>query len=145
MFWRWAAITALIVLGGCKSLAKKHDNPVMLPPPRRVSLDDSEVESRLAALEEEKQTKTASADVALTAGADATEDDSEVFNATVIARVNGAPVFAGEILDRYGGYLSQAREKLPPDQFRQLRNTIIQRDLRSHIERGCSSNGCGPA
>ncbi len=135
MSWRWAALTAFIVLGGCKTLTKKHDNPVMIPPPRRVSLDDSEVESRLAALEEEKQTKTASTDVALTAGADASEDDSEVFNATVIARVNGAPVFAGEILDRYGGYLSQAREKLPPDQYMQLRDTIIRRDLRSHIER----------
>jgi hypothetical protein len=135
MSWRWAALTALLVLGGCKSLTKKHDNPVMQPPPRRVSLDDSEVESRLAARDQEKETKTASSDVALTAANDADADDPEVFNAKVIARVNGAPVFAGEILDRYGGYLAQARQKLPPEQYVQLRDTIIRRDLRSHIER----------
>jgi len=128
--WLSAAVCGLsLVAVGCKSLGlNKHDNPVLQPPPRRVSLDDTEVTRRLAAADAgDSEIEPASATVA--------GDDTEVFNATVIARVNGAPVFAGEVLERYGDYLRKAREKLPPEKYEELRELIIQRDLRSHIER----------
>lgn len=64
-----------------------------------------------------------------------TPEDQAIFNARVVARVNGAPVFAGEVLERYGEILVQAREKLPPDKFEQMRDRIIQQNLRTHIER----------
>ncbi|OYW23053.1 MAG: hypothetical protein B7Z55_03920 [Planctomycetales bacterium 12-60-4] len=128
--WTWMS-TALAATctwsGGCNSVAK-NDNPVLRPPPRRVSLDDSATEQRLAQAEgDDSKIRQASASSGI--------DDSEIFNARVIARVNGAPVFAGEVLDRYGEYLAKAREKLTPEEYAQLREAIIRRDLRSHIER----------
>jgi parvulin-like peptidyl-prolyl isomerase len=124
---------ALLVLGlctGCKSLTKKHDNPVMAAAPRRSTLDDTEIERRLAQAEE----KPGSPAIQQVGDSSSPEDD-EIFNARVLARVNGAPVFAGDVLERYGEYLQKAREKLPPSEYHQLRQTIIQRDLRGHIER----------
>ena len=119
------ALTGLVV--GCKSLAK-NDNPVLQAPPRRVTFDDSEVETRLAqASEPDSAIRQTSASSAV--------DDTEIFNARVVARVNGAPVFASEVLDRYGEYLGKAKEKLSPEEYVQLRDAITRRDLRSHIER----------
>lgn len=129
MRWTACGLTVIGLCSGCKALQgiAKHDNPVLKPPPRRITLDDSEVEQRIAmAAEDNSQIQqTAAGGV----------DDTEVFNATVVARVNGAPVFAGEVLQHYGEYLKKAREKLDDDQYRQLREAIIQRDLRAHIER----------
>lgn len=120
-------VVPVTFVAGCKSLAK-NDNPVLQPPPRRVSMDDSEVETRIA---EAAQGKSDVRQVS----ASNNGDDTEVFNARVVARVNGAPVFAGEVLDRYGEYLGQAKAKLTPEEYVQLRDAIIRRDLRSHIER----------
>jgi len=128
---RWTACGLMLIslCLGCKSLKglAKYDNPVLKPPPRRITLDDSEVEQRIAmAAEEETQIQQTSAGGV---------DDTEVFNATVVARVNGAPVFAGEVLQHYGEYLRKARDKLNAEEYLQLREAIIQRDLRAHIER----------
>ncbi len=112
---------------GCKSMAK-NDNPVLQPPPRRVSMDDSEVETRIAqAGKPDSPIQQTSASTKV--------DDTAVFNATIVARVNGAPVFAGDILDRYGDYLGKAKGQLSPDEYSKLRDALIRRDLRSHIER----------
>ncbi|MDZ4684163.1 MAG: peptidylprolyl isomerase [Planctomycetaceae bacterium] len=134
--WRLPAAFCLIaLLPGCQAISKslsitKTDNPVLQPPPRRTSLDDSAAEQQLASADGEQPTiKPVSGTTASTA------DDTEVFNAKVIARVNGAPIFAGEVLERYGEYLVKARDKLPPEDYAELRNVIITRDLRSHIER----------
>jgi parvulin-like peptidyl-prolyl isomerase len=125
-------LTLLLPLAGCQALTKKHDNPVMLPPPRRVSMDDSKTEQRFA----EASKEGASSDVELTSSQTIeADDDTQVFNAKVIAKVNGAPIFAGDVLDRYGDYLKTAREKLPPEEYKKLREAIIQRDLRGNIER----------
>jgi len=117
----------LLTVAGCSTVRPKNDNPVMQPPPRRVSLDDSHTSGSVADHAGPAEVKTASATDE--------EDDSRVFNAKVVARVNGAPVFAGEVLERYGPYLQTARNKLTPEQFQELRTSIIQRDLRGHIER----------
>lgn len=123
--------TLLALLAGCQSLTKKHDNPVLQPPPRRVSMDDSQVEKRLAEATKEGTTST------VLQASDTVEsgDDTQVFNARVIAKVNGAPIFAGDVLDKYGDYLRVARTKLSPEDYIKLREAIIQRDLRGHIER----------
>lgn len=123
--------TLLGLLAGCQALTKKHDNPVLQPPPRRVSMDDSQVEQRLAEATKDGTTSTVlQASETVEAG-----DDTQVFNARIIAKVNGAPLFAGDVLDKYGDYLRVARTKLPPEDYIKLREAIIQRDLRGHIER----------
>ncbi len=53
----------------------------------------------------------------------------------VVATVNGMPLFASEVLQRYNKNLVQAQQKLPPKQFRKLRDELLKRDLRQHIER----------
>lgn len=132
-WWKWTRNSAVLgtvwmLVPGCNSVGK-HDNPVLQPPPRRVTMDDSEVETRIAAAEEpDSKIRQTSAAISAT-------DDTRVFNALVVAKVNGAPVFAGEVLDRYAQYLQKAREKLSPEEFAELREAIIRRDLRSHIER----------
>jgi parvulin-like peptidyl-prolyl isomerase len=130
-----AVLCLFAALPGCTALSNalaitKTDNPVMQPPPRRISMDDSAADQQVASTKPES---TGIQPVSSTVGA--AGDDTEVFNASVIARVNGAPIFAGEVLERYGEYLLKAREKLTPEQYAQLREEIIRRDLRSHIER----------
>lgn len=121
----WTAAAAAVL--GCQSLAKKHDNPVLQPPPRRTSLDDTEAVQRLADAGEQS-------DIQQTAADDA-GDDSEIINARVVARVNGAPVFAGEVLEVYGPFLNSARQKMPAERFVELREALIRRDLKGHIQR----------
>jgi parvulin-like peptidyl-prolyl isomerase len=119
-----------ILLGlcaGCNSLKPKHDNPVLQPPPRRVSWDDSAAGDTLVDRSQSPEVRLASAGDVL--------DDTDLFNAKVVARVNGAPVFAGDILVRWGPFLQQARKKLTPEQFSEYRTQIIQKSLRSHIEK----------
>ncbi len=94
-------------------------------------MDDSQVEQRLA----EATKEGAASAVQLASDTAESGDDTQVFNARVIATVNGAPIFAGDVLDRYGDYLRTARTKLPPEDYIKLREAIIQRDLRGHIER----------
>lgn len=132
---RLAALIVLAALPGCTAITNalaitKTDNPVLQPPPRRISLDDSAADERVASTKPET---TGIQPVSATSGG--AGDDTEVFNASVIARVNGAPIFAGDVLQQYGEYLLKAREKLPPDKYTELRNEIIRRDLRNHIER----------
>lgn len=119
----------LMVATGCKGLRGKVDNPVMPAPPSRVSHVESENDEELAANEDQ------SAGIIQTSLTPGSVDDTALFNASVVARVNGAPVFASEVLDRYGDYLRKAREQLPTDKYVELREAIIQKDLRSHIER----------
>lgn len=134
--FRWAVACCLVgAFSGCTAVnnalsINKTDNPVLQPPPRRLSLNDAAVEPQMASTDEDS---TGIQPVSATTGS--AGDDTEIFNASVIARVNGAPVFAGEVLERYGEYLLKAREKLSPEQYNQLRDEIIRRDLRSHIER----------
>ena len=61
--------------------------------------------------------------------------DNQLSDQQVVATVNGAPIFASELLERYGGQLAIAKEKMAPQEFDKLRNTLIRRDLGRSIER----------
>lgn len=54
---------------------------------------------------------------------------------TVVATVNGAPVFAGEILDPYKKMFDEAKDKAPPAEFQKAQEAVLRRDLQHHIER----------
>jgi parvulin-like peptidyl-prolyl isomerase len=120
---------------GCNSAAK-HENPVFGPTPRRTSLEDAPDAKAIA-----------DADVLDTQPTDdgpaggmqlasfQTSDDSDLFLATVVARADGAPIFAGEVLERYGDYLRHVREKATDEQYQQIREEIIRRDLKGHIQK----------
>ncbi len=53
----------------------------------------------------------------------------------VVALVNGEPIFASDVLDRYGPQLKVAFARTTPEQFQKLRRALIERDLKDHIER----------
>lgn len=134
-----------LALAGCGSLKKKHDNPVFAAAPRRIA---DAPETQTAAKTDDDEIRTVSAQDTLPTAEDLEAETIE-FNSSVVATVNGAPVFASEIVERYGGPLQQARQKiveqrdkLPPakyqqmiEQYRASRDNIIRQDLRSHIER----------
>jgi parvulin-like peptidyl-prolyl isomerase len=113
---------------GCKELTKKFDNPVLIPAPRRVAMAQNEAG--------EGNDSQSSASIALASASDVgAEDDTKLYNAKVLVRINGAPVFAIDVLEKYGDVLRQARTQMPPEQFRELRENIIRRDIRSVVER----------
>lgn len=124
-------LTLLLPLAGCQALTKKHDNPVLQPPPRRMSANNAKLEEQYA----EASNSDKTSDITLASKTDEVDDDTQIFNATIVAKVNGAPIFAGDVLDRYGEHIVAARKKLPPEEFRKFREALIQRDLRGHIER----------
>lgn len=121
----------LCMLTGCGSIQRPQNvNPVMHAPPRRMSLDDSS--HKASSLADSSQTS----DIRQAALRSADQlDDAKVFNATVVARVNGAPVFAGEVLERWGPVLKTAQARLSPEDFAELRKAIVQLNLRGNIER----------
>jgi len=111
-------------LAGCNTLRPKSENPVMQPPPRRVSLDDSHIEN---AEKPESEIKTASA-------VDDPADDTKVFNASVVARVNGAPVFAGDVLQNFGSLLETCRNRMTPDEYKEVRTALVQMNMRKSVQ-----------
>lgn len=157
--WEASALLAVIMLSaltsGCKAFAAKHDNPVMANPPRRVSLEEPPDPEELR----RKRSKVALAglektDDELLAGLPNPEDfpvdedappldfdlETAILNAKVVAKVNGYPVFAGEVLEPYGEYLRVVHEKMlaqdaPPEEFIKLRDHLIRKDLRTHLIR----------
>lgn len=127
-------------LAGCDSLRKvKVDNPVFgEPPPRRIVAADAPDRDESASdpfspLPHDPfggntdivQTNLSRGELAAPPLAD---ND-------VVARVNGKPVFAAEVLERYAPQLRQAREQAPPAELRQLQLHLLKRDLDAYIER----------
>lgn len=147
---RRAILGSLIGLSltGCSALKPKYDNPVFAAAPRRIATEAEAMAKKADSGPEKEDIITVSATEDLPTVADM-EAETKEFNSSIVATVNGAPVFASEILEQYGGPLQQARQKIidqrdkvPPekylmmvDQYKQFRDQVIQNDLRSHIER----------
>ncbi len=129
--WLCAVCLGLALMSGCKSTAK-HDNPVFGASPRRSSLHDAP--DAKAIVDAEDLASPDDEDQVQLAGS-SDEDDDDLFNATVVAKANGSPIFAGEVLERYGDYLRQVQPKLSRDDYLKLRDEIIRRDLKSHIQK----------
>ncbi len=53
----------------------------------------------------------------------------------VVAKVNGEPIFASEMLERYSAGLERAKKEAPPAEFEKLRRDLIKRDLPNRIQR----------
>lgn len=131
-----AIACGLMLLGGCNTAAKRDANAVFGPSPRRTTLEDAQNATAIAEAEDLVGGAADEADEGKVILASATQsDDSDIFNATVVARANGAPIFAGEVLERYGDYLRQVRPKVSDEEYVKVRDEIIRRDLRGHIQK----------
>lgn len=129
---------------GCDSLQKKHENPVLMDAPRRVSNIEAPDETQVA--DASSEIDVAAQDpgfeqVGFKKDSWATwTDDTAIFNSKVAATVNGAPILNGDVLDRYSGYLIAMREtmqekRIPPEEYNKVREMFVQRDLPGHIQR----------
>lgn len=123
---------------GCDTLGRtKVDNPVAGPPPPRVKLASTQSVGTAhigTPLSQPEQAAEAEGVVRL-ASAESSEVGDEVFALQPVAVVNGSPILAGDILERYGASLEEARQKTSAEQFREVRLDLIERDLPGHIDR----------
>jgi hypothetical protein len=130
-----AVCLGLALLGGCNSLAKKNDNAVFGPSPRRTSLEDAENAKAIADAADLSAGDDDEGKVILANATEGDDDDTDIFNATVVARANGAPIFAGEVLERWGEELRKARSRMSKADYQKFREEIIRNTLKSHIQK----------
>lgn len=142
-------LIAVLSLFGCDSLNKpKAGNPVFGEVPPRKSMTEQQLASNWpdpgeaqsdskGVFEDDKGWHVRPASSVLDPDSDfssrpriGTASDDEV-----VATVDDQPIFAAEVLERFGVQLVKAREKMPPEQFRILRRGLIKQELKGHIER----------
>lgn len=157
---RRVVLLLLLVLSGaaCNGTQKKHENPVMVQAPRRVSNLESSEETQVASASPDSDASASDDDkIKTVSGLKADpwadwEDDSAIYNSKVAATVNGAPILNGDVLDRYAGVIIAAREQMQhlsahpeklqkgqprptPEDFEQFREMLVKRDLAGHVQR----------
>ena len=147
-------LTVLLGLVGCDQINKvKVDNPVMPPAPPRIRTtqnatptgptgDDlllSDSEGTVVHLSEGDRAVAATDSSSTLSPVDYRADNAgqreEFSDSDVIATVSGSPIFVADVLDRYGPDLARARAQLPPADFAKLQKSLLERDLKGHIER----------
>lgn len=124
---------------GCDTLnSVKVENPVVGPPPPRLAMTNempAGTEYVQNSLEQDTIDSSSSGILPVSLSQEKAGTSTDISSNQVVATVNGSPVFASEILERYGKQLEVAQQKLPPKQFQQARLQLIQRDLNPHVER----------
>lgn len=126
---------AFVALAGCdKSKPVRVDNPVVGPPPPRVTPTDLQIDQQnYAGLDHSSESgKTV---VQTTSSNSVNSKPGALDDAQIVATVNGFPILAGDVLERYGMQMKQIKSQAPPAQYQQARYQLIQRDLPGHIER----------
>lgn len=153
---RFVGLLLVLSSAGCDSLQKKHENPVLMEAPRRVShlkrgVEQDEQPEQMADASDADASDANSSEITTTKAE--TEDprfkldpwadwvdDTAIYNSKVAATVNGAPILNGDVLDRYSAYLIGVRESVKknkgtPDDYNKIREMFVQRDLQGHIQR----------
>ncbi len=135
--WRGAALCALLTVSvlpalcGCEHLgvSKKFKNPVCPPPPSRVAnlVDDSDSEEKLAANED--------GGVAWVSASEDGKNAVPLPNGDVAATVNGSPIFVDDVLTPFKVPLLREARQRSPAEMETIRQEIVRRHLRHHIER----------
>ncbi len=124
---------------GCDTLnTVKVDNPVVGPPPPRLTMDNevpTGTEYVQNPLEQSEMEPSSSGVLPVSFSKNKSRALTDVSPNQIVATVNGSPIFASDILERYGKQLMMAQQKMPPKQFQKARLQLIQRDLKPYIER----------
>ncbi|WP_437203922.1 peptidylprolyl isomerase [Planctomicrobium sp. SH664] len=116
----WLAVLAGF---GCSGKSYQVANPVVGPAPPRYALAD--VAAGQSESPEEETVSTVSF-----------EEKVPLEGTAVVARLNGKPLILNEVLEHSPQYaqLQRAREKISPAEYRQVQETLIQRELPQYIE-----------
>ena len=138
-------LAALVALTGCGTTnkASKVDNPVMGdPPPRKVAKTQETPDRGKANASPTAQRGDPSTRQKINLiGSDNVPVErrsagiNDLADYQVVAKVNGAPIFAYEVLEPYAKFLSERKQAGSTAEYRGLRNALIKQHLRPHIER----------
>src|SRR5262245_31221953 len=109
---------AFLACAGCDTLGKvKSENPVFPAAPPRTALNNDTV-GRTRAVASRDDKKGDVQPVGLTSERPTGSPEPELSDTEVVAIVNGQPIFASEILDRYASSLIKAKESAPPAEYK---------------------------
>jgi peptidyl-prolyl cis-trans isomerase SurA len=130
----------LSLLAGCEGTGSKVKDPVVPPPPRRISMDDSVAPSTadeataLAAAEnadEEIRTVSSSGEINDTGVARIASPHP---HGEVAAVVNGQPIFYDDVLVPATPQLKQAKAQLSPAEYKRFRRMVAEKFIEQYIE-----------
>lgn len=113
----------LLLAAGCSHKNYNVADPVVGPAPPR---DFTKVAAQSEALDDIRPV--------------AYQADEPLSTTAVVARVNGRPILAGEILEQYSSRLAKARPQMSDRDYRKAQETLIQRDLPKIIEQSLMAN-----
>lgn len=118
----------LLAVSGCDSMNRMAvDNPVMPDPPPRIQIAELKPSG----------SKPKNMDESGASGVTQLQYSSQVpelGGSQVVATVNGMPIFASDVLDRYRSRLVMAENQLSSDDYLDLQMQILKRDLPTHVE-----------
>ena len=128
-------ITAVLLLAllcsvGCNGRSYQVSSPVIGPVPPRVPA------SEVAQNTKTSKPKTNASVRAQNAGIETVSHSAvqPLEMTDVIAEVNGEPILAHEVLDKYTPQLNQAKQTLKPEQLRKAQLEMIKKDLPDLID-----------
>jgi len=130
----------LSLLTGCEGTGSKVKDPVVPPPPRRISMDDStapstpdEATALAAAMDSDEDVRTVSS---TGAGNDTgvARIASPNPHGEVAAVVNGQPIFYDEVLVPATPQLKQAKAQLSPVEYKRFRRMVAEKFIEQYIE-----------
>ena len=123
-------LVLLLMAAGCNGRSYKVASPVIGPVPPRVSTAESKQNASNSRRQSERSARGQSDNVEQVAYS----EQRPLLMTEVIAEVNGEPILAHEVLDRYAAQLDKAKGQLKPEQIRQAQMEMIKKDLPNLIE-----------
>lgn len=131
-----STLALVTLLAGCQGRTRVFDNPVVGPPPPRMSGAEVQI-----AAQDSPPDSAAAPEASPFRLVDYTNapDTAEAVPVTgppglVAARVNGTPIFMAEVLQPYAGKLEHIRGQVNEADFRRLQMQLVQRDLPQYVE-----------
>lgn len=116
-------------------------------PPRKTYVDASDIEGKpdedkpgRVRVAEDRPATLPKSDIELTDFVPGAQS-VQYTGATVVARVNGKPIFAEDVLQPAAGEFAKAAKQLSPEELNQLRGTFIRNNLTPHIEQAVLVTG----
>ncbi len=123
-------LLALLIAAGCNGRSYKVASPVIGPVPPRIPVSEVAENSRSAKSTKGKSVRAQDVSIEQVAYA----ETQPLAMTDVIAEVNGEPILAHDVLDRYAPQLAEAKQKLKPEQLRKAQFELIKKDLPDVIE-----------
>lgn len=127
----FVCLAALLFAAGCNGRSYQVSSPVIGPVPPRVGVAQADEGTARA-----EKGKNESTHRAQNAGIEriSYSEQEPIKMTDVIAEVNGEPILAHEVLDRYAPQLAQAKQSMRPEQIRKAQMEMIKKDLPNVVD-----------